>query len=300
MADWLEITVRTVTNNDAEAAAEVLQLFALGDEGVAVEQVGDPNNLDPKALLPETFVKLYIDVERDSAEIRSAIQKALHVQSLPKPTFQLLKNEDWANAWKEHFQPFRIGSRFWIRPSWINSPPPNKDDIVLNLDPGMAFGTGTHETTQLCTQLIEEYVNPGQSLLDVGTGSGILSIVAAKLGATPILAFDNDILAVEATRKNATDNNITSGLVVREATVAQIESSQWDVVVVNILAVIIKKLLTEEGLMSYVKPDGVIIFSGILDVQLAEMQVAITEVGGNIVATRQLNDWIALVVRRTR
>ena len=159
----------------------------------------------------------------------------------------------------------------------------------------MAFGTGTHETTQLCLALLEQYVKPQVSLLDVGTGSGILAIGAAKLGAAPILAFDNDPLAVEATGRNALDNGVAALIQVQEASVAQIKQKGWDIVVVNILAHIIKTLLVDEKLLSYVAKDGVMIFSGILGIQSAEMVTAIQAAGASIVEIIEQGEWIAII-----
>ncbi|HFC12649.1 MAG TPA: 50S ribosomal protein L11 methyltransferase [Anaerolineae bacterium] len=295
MTNWLEISVTTLSENATEAATDVLQLFALGDEGVAIEQIGDPDDVDPQALLPETLVKLYVDGGRDSAELRQTITQALQDRTLPRPHFNIIKEEDWANAWKDNFKPLRIGKRFWIEPSWIKNSAPHPDDIVLQLDPGMAFGTGTHETTQLCLALLEQYVKPQVSLLDVGTGSGILAIGAAKLGAAPILAFDNDPLAVEATGRNALDNGVAALIQVQEASVAQIKQKGWDIVVVNILAHIIKTLLVDEKLLSFVAKDGVMIFSGILGIQSAEMVTAIQAAGASIVEIIEQGEWIAII-----
>lgn len=298
MSDWLEIVVTVLDEADAEAAAEVLQLFAIGDEGVAIEQIGDPDDLDPRALLPETLVKLYVDVGRDSAEFRHNLSTTVSDHNLPAPTFTVIKTEDWANAWKENFHPMRIGSRFWIKPSWVEAAPPNDDDITLHLDPGMAFGTGKHETTQLCIGLLEDYVRPNMSLFDVGTGSGILAIAAAKLGATPIYAIDNDPLAVEATRINVVENQVDSYITTDEGSVGQV-TGEWDLVVVNILAVIILDLFAKEALMQRVKVGGLMILSGILDSQSAEMIQMVEAHGGQVLRQEAIGDWIALVVQRS-
>ena len=297
MTSWLEVCITTEEADSVEAVAALLQLFAIGDEGVAIEQSGDQANLDPRALLPETAVKLYVDADRDSAEFRHSITTAAAAHSFPAPSYQLIHEQDWANAWKENFKPLRVGKRFWIRPNWINEPSPEVDDIILSLDPGMAFGTGKHETTQLCLALIETHLKPGMSVLDVGAGSGILAVGAAKLGAAPILAFDNDPLADEATRANAADNNVTPLIESRVATLADIPVSQWDMVVVNILAPVIKQLLSNDHLLAYVKPDGYLILSGILGTQSAEMTDAIISAGGVVESTHHDGDWMAFVAR---
>ena len=297
MTDWLEICVVTQNEQETEAVADALQLFAIDDEGVAIEQAGDPNDVDPKALLPETLVKLFIDVVRDSAEIRQTITDTLVKQNLPVPTYNIIREQDWANAWKENYKPLRIGKRFWIRPSWLADPAPNSDDIVIQLDPGMAFGTGTHETTRLCLALLEEYVERGSSMLDVGCGSGILAIGAAKLGAQPILAFDNDPLAIDATEQNSADNQVDHLIETQLATLSAMPKAKWDVVVANILAPVLQELLANDSLLDHVESDGVLILSGILDVQAADMVSAIETAGGTILKQVSDGDWVALVAQ---
>ncbi len=294
---WLEISVVTENEQQTEAVTDVLQLFALDEEGVATEQLGDPNDVNPTALLPQTLVKLYIDTERDSAEIRTAISNALDERALPTPTYCIIEEQDWAETWKQSIKPLRIGERFWIRPSWIESAPPNVDDIVIELDPGMAFGTGTHETTQLCLALLEKYVRKGMAVLDAGCGSGILAIGAAKLGAAPIVAFDNDPLAIAATVQNSAENQVAAAIDARLGTLTDIAASRWHVVVANILAPILQGMLRKDGLLNYVDQNGVLILSGILAVQSAEICQTIEQVGGRLIEKVQKGDWVALVAQ---
>jgi ribosomal protein L11 methyltransferase len=192
---WLEVSVVT-DGEGAEAVAEALRPFAY-QNGVVLEQLGDSHNPDPDALEPAVTVKIYLPEAEDTAARRRQIEEILYhlgrMYPLPEPIFRQLKEEDWANAWKENYHPFRVGQRVWIRPSWLDkADEAQSDDIVLTLDPGMAFGTGLHPTTQLCLQALEQLVRSGMSVLDVGTGSGILAILAAMWGAARVGALHTD------------------------------------------------------------------------------------------------------------
>ncbi|MCA9961867.1 MAG: 50S ribosomal protein L11 methyltransferase, partial [Anaerolineales bacterium] len=241
---WLEVSVIT-DGEAAEAVAEVLRPFAY-QEGVVLEQLGDMENLDPNALEPNVTVKIYLPEDRDTPALRQRLEEILYhmgrLYPIPPPTFRKLQEEDWANAWKAHYHPFRIGRRIWIQPSWLNADEQElanadlqPDDVVLTLDPGMAFGTGTHPTTQMCLQALEDIVQPGMSVLDVGTGSGILAIAAGKLGAAKLWGMDTDDVAVKTAVSNAQQNNIHH-FHAWQGTLATVNERDWDVVVVNILA----------------------------------------------------------------
>ena len=296
MNNWLEICVTVDNEAKAEAVADVLQLFAVGDEGVALEQLGDPDDVRPTAMLSEILVKLYVDEERDSAEFRQSLTSTLQSKTFPAPTFNLIRQQDWANAWKEHYKPLRIGQRFWIQPSWEPAENTTADDLVITLDPGMAFGTGTHETTQLCLAALEHHLQAGDDVLDLGTGSGILAIGAAQLGAGAILAVDPDALAVTATAENAAQNHVGDAIALRQGSLNVVVRQDWDVVVANILAPIIIEMLQSDGLSRYVKRGGLLILSGILTVQSAEVISHLTDAA--ILSVDQKGDWVAIIARR--
>lgn len=303
---WLEVSVIT-DGEGAEAVAEALRPFAY-NEGVVLEQLGDPNDLDPEALEPHVTVKIYLPETEDTPEMRRRLEELLYyygrLYPLPPPTFRKLQEEDWANAWKAHYHPFRIGQRLWIQPSWEDLPPAGAsddglqaDDVVVTLDPGMAFGTGLHPTTQMCLQAIEALTTPGASVLDVGTGSGILAIAAAKLGATRLLGVDTDEIAVRAAAENVAQNGATAVTTIRQGTLADVEERPWDLVVVNILAPVIVTLLEEQDLLGYVAQSGYLILSGIIDQQMGEVETAVARAGGAIYQTRQIRDWVSYVIR---
>jgi ribosomal protein L11 methyltransferase len=305
---WLEVSVIT-DGEGAEAIAEALKPFA-HQESVVLEQLGDMDDLDPDALEPAVTVKIYASEEDDTLAYRQRIEEVIYqygrLYPIPPPTFRKLEDQDWTNAWKEHYHPFRIGNRIWIQPSWLD--PQKKvddsdvdgilpDDVVLTLDPGMAFGTGLHPTTQMCLRALEAIVEPGMTVLDVGTGSGILAIAAAKLGASRLLAFDTDVLAVKATVENTAKNSVAEKVTVFQGTLDQVEEKNWDVVVVNILAPVIIGLLEDDGLMSYMGGNGRLILSGIIEEQGAGVETAVVDAGGCVVEKLQIRDWVSYIIK---
>lgn len=300
---WLEVNVLT-DGEGAEAVAEALRPFAYND-GVVLEQLGDESNPAHDALETAVTVKIYLPEDEDTPQLRQRIEEILYhmgrLYPIPPPTFRQLKDEDWANAWKAHYHPFRIGDKVWIQPSWVEDGRNDEgdfaqpDDVVLVLDPGMAFGTGLHPTTQMCLQALEQTVQPGNSVLDVGTGSGILAIAAVKLGAGAVRAFDNDRLAVETTRSNASQNGIDR-IETHQGILTDVPLSQWDIVVVNILAHVIVAMLDNDHLLEYVAPGGKLILSGIIEEQLGVVETAVTQAGGRISQKIQVRDWVCLIV----
>lgn len=302
--NWLEVSLET-DGEGAEAVSEVLRPFAY-QESVVLEQMGDESSLDPAALLAAVTVKIYIPEDQDTPELRQRIREILFYMGklypLPEPQFRTLAEQDWANAWKAHYHPFRIGEQIWIRPSWIppeDVPDIRPSDLVLVLDPGMAFGTGLHPTTQSCLLALEELTQPGMRVLDVGTGSGILSIAAIKLGAAEVAAFDTDDLAVRATESNATINEVSSHLNVWQGQLASVsdhtDHAQWDIVVVNILAPVIIGLFNENDLLGYVAPTGRIVLSGIIDEQGPSIVAALEQAGGRVEKVIRSGDWVTYV-----
>lgn len=302
---WLEVSVVT-DGEGAEAVAEVLRPYAYND-GVVLEQWGDESDPDPDALETAVTVKIYLPEEEDTPAIRRRIEETIYhmgrMYPLPEPIFRPLEEKDWAAAWKENYQPFRVGQHLWIQPSWVPLPEMNEveanglkpDDIVLVLDPGMAFGTGTHPTTQMCLQALEELVWPGADLLDVGTGSGILAIAAAKLGAGHLLGVDTDAQAVKTAVANAVQNDVPQ-IEIRQGSLVDVARQGWDVVVVNILARVIIPLLESGHLLDYVAENGKLVLSGIIAEQREEVETAVANAGGKIAKTLAMGDWLAFIV----
>ena len=303
---WLEVSV-VADGEAAEAVADALRPLAY-QEGVVLEQVPgqkeDPRGLNPTAVEPEVTVKIYLPGSEDTPEKRQRIRELLYYMGrlypIPEPTFRKLEDKDWAEAWKAHYAPFRVGRRLWIRPSWLAlEDAPAANDVVLTLDPGMAFGTGLHPTTQMCLQALERLVRSGMRVLDVGTGSGILAIAALRLGAASALAVDNDPQAVAAAGENALANGVAGQLVVREGTLSAVaERGKWDLVLVNILAPVIISLLREEGLLDYATEGGRLLLSGIVDEQAPAVREALAAAGGAVAEEMTVRDWVTLIAGR--
>lgn len=301
---WLEVSIRT-DGEGAEAVAEVLRPFAY-QESVVLEQLGDESTADPDALEPFVTVKIYVAEDDDSPALRRRIEEILYhmgrLYPLPEPIFRELADEDWANAWKDHYRPFRLGRRIRIRPAWLADEPDadaQADDVILTLDPGMAFGTGLHPTTQGCLMALEENVAPGMNVLDAGTGSGILAIAAVKLGAAAVAAFDTDALAVRATVENAERNGVSASIHAWRGELDGVRDEtgrdQWDIVVANILAPVIIQLLNEKGLLGHVAPGGKLILSGIIQEQGPDVVAALAAAGGQMQQTITAGDWVTLI-----
>ncbi len=303
---WLEVSL-IVNGEAAEAVADVLTRFA--PEGVALEATRLEVALDTDETRPagDVRVRAYLPADDALEKRRAQLEEALwhlgQLLPLPAPEYRTIAAADWSESWKVNFQPIRIGRRLMIVPAWLN-PPLAPEDVAVRLDPGMAFGTGTHPTTQLCLQAIERHLQPGQPLLDLGTGSGILAIAAAKLGAGPILAVDIDDEAVRVARENAAANDVTDRLVIEAGSLAEVLAGrygpQWvgvPFVVANILARIIVTLL-EQGLAHTVAPGGLLVLSGILDSQAYQVLAALPAQGLTLVAQEQIDDWVAIMARR--
>jgi ribosomal protein L11 methyltransferase len=300
---WLEVSVRT-DGEAAEAVSELLRPYAYND-GVVLEQLGVSDDPTPDALEPIVTVKIYVPENEDTPVLRRRIEEGLYhlnrLYPVPAPQFRQLEEADWAHAWKAHYHPFRLGRRLWIRPSWITdeSLAVNSDDVILTLDPGMAFGTGLHPTTQMCLQALEQLTQPGMRVLDVGTGSGILAIAAAKLGATAVRAVDTDQVAVETAMANVRQNEVQNSIVVAEGSLNDVSDKEWDLVVVNILAPVIASMLRHDRLLDYLAPGGRLILSGIIDEQREVVAGAVADAGGTMDQIMSIRDWLALVVTAT-
>ncbi len=294
---WLEVSVQV----DGEAAEAVSELFNrvtsdwTGAGGAVVETSGYDD--DGRLVEPTIIVRTYIPVDRRLAERRRQIEEGLwhlrQIYPIPEPEFQELSQEDWAEAWKEHFRPLRIGSRLVIKPSWHDWQPAPYE-VVIELDPGMAFGTGLHPTTQLCLRLLERYLRPGMRVLDQGSGSGILSLAAAKWGAAHVHARDIEAMAVRITRENAERNGVADRIEVSQG--ATPPDGTYDLILCNILASTIIYLL-DQGLADRLAAGGTMIASGILENQADMVEEAMKAHRLHIRERAIEGDWVALVAQ---
>jgi ribosomal protein L11 methyltransferase len=300
---WIEFSL-IVDAAYADTVAEQLQSFS--HQGASLEQMGimpecwDDGEVPP----PEQFcVRAYVaDDERAHDRIvsmRTALDQLKMPEPLPEPSISHVDEEDWAEAWKAHYHPLRLGKRLFVHPSWLEVEP-QPDDITISMDPGMAFGTGTHPTTQLCLEALEDHVVHGMRVLDLGCGSGILSIAAAKLGAVYVLAVDNDPLAIRATENNALANNVHEKITAQVGSLESVRHSsrRFDLIVVNILARIIIELC-ENGLGQTVRPGGKAILSGLIEEQAESVETALLGTGLIPTHRRMDGDWVALEAHRS-
>lgn len=244
-------------------------------------------------------VRTYLPNDAEAPEKRRQVEEALwhlgRMRQVGPLKVEVREEEDWANAWKAYYGVQRMGERIVIKPSWLEYSPRERD-VVLDLDPGMAFGTGLHPTTRLCLAALEELVKPGMKVLDLGTGSGILAIAAAKLGGpeTEVVAVDTDNVAVEATMQNVERNGLLAQIEVGQGSaVAAREEGTYDLVVANILASVIIELA--KSLAGLVRPGGTLISSGIFIDRGEGVVEALEKVGLPVKERRQEGDWLCLI-----
>ena len=300
-ARWLEVSL-VVDGEMAEAVADILGRFV--SNGVVVESdVKFYNDEDEGTPTGPVRVFGYLPVDEHLEENRQRLEESLwhlgQIQPLPPASYKTIVDEDWMAAWKVHYHPIPIGKRLLVLPAWLENTYPGR--IAVKIDPSMAFGTGTHPTTQLCLEALESYTHPGDLVIDVGCGSGILSIAALKLGAGHALAVDIDSQAVRSTRENAAANDtlthLESGLgSVNEILRGDFSQRQAPLVLANILAPIIIRLL-DAGLARLVTPGGTLILSGILEQQAGDVLAAAQTQGLVELERRQIADWVVMVMR---
>jgi ribosomal protein L11 methyltransferase len=323
--DWLEVSL-TVNGELAEAVADVLARFA--PNGVTTEQAVDfVNDEDEGTPVGPITVRAYLPADAGLEERRQKLEESLFylgmIQPLPVPVFTPLADQNWMEAWKERYKPIPIGRKLIIVPAWLESPDVSR--LSIKIDPGMAFGTGTHPTTQLCLEQIEKCFDNGRwtmgdgkamddglqsrvdglpsPVIDVGCGSGILSIGALKLGAGFALGVDIDEASIKASRENADANGIApEQFAVGVGSVTEILEERFPIkqaplVLANILAPVIIRLFGI-GLADLVASGGLLILSGILAEQGDSVRSAAEEHGLKFVEKHQMGDWLALLLQQ--
>ncbi|HEX6480956.1 MAG TPA: 50S ribosomal protein L11 methyltransferase [Ktedonobacteraceae bacterium] len=302
---WLELTVQAHPEA-IESVSELLSRYATG--GVAIEEPIElvDEGQEYRVLVGEPVkVRAYLPIDGKEEEARQRVAEGLwHLSSLG-PQFvgdldtRVVNEEDWANAWKDYYHVTHIGRRLVIRPSWRNYVP-NDDEVVLELDPGMAFGTGLHPTTRMCLEQIELRVQPGMRILDVGTGSGILALAAAKLGASEVFCIDNSSVAVESASANAAANSLEERITVVLGTLDEAEAKrmqgQYDMVLANIIARVIGSIAPH--LAQVLAPGGILITSGIIEERRHEAEQPLLDAGLKLVEAVMIDDWVTLVMTK--
>jgi ribosomal protein L11 methyltransferase len=315
--DWLEFSVTT----DSEAAEAVVELFNRYSRGGAVVEVPVDcfeHDLPAAPPPPEVIVKAYLPANGYSHEARQHLEEGLwHLRQIC-PISELavreMAEEDWAEAWKQQYHLLRAGQRTVIVPAWEEyAPAPG--EAVIRLEPGMAFGTGLHATTRLCLEALEAHLAPGCAVLDVGTGSGVLAIAAAKLGARSVLALDTDPVAVTVAEENAALNGVSDQVSLRHGSLPGsapngwaptpssadrmpylLETGRFDLVLVNILAPVIVAMAP--ALAARLAPAGRIVAAGLIESQERSVVDALQANGLQVIERTQEQDWVCLVARR--
>lgn len=323
---WHEVTVYTT-----EEAIEMISNFIheLGAGGVAIEESGTLNK-ERDTSLGQWYEKPLNDIPEGRAEIKGYFSEGIDMESIMEqlkasvaqltefdidtgnPTFECkeVDDEDWANNWKQYFKPIRITDRMTIKPTWEEYTP-GADELIIELDPGMAFGTGTHATTSLCLKALENVIQPGDDVIDVGTGSGVLAIAAAKLGAKHVLALDLDPVAVSSANENTRLNGLESTITVKlsdllgvlresasdaDAAAALGVKVPVQVAVANILAEII--LLFVQDVYDVLAPGGTYVVSGIIKSKQDDVEQGLERVGFTVAERHEDQDWVVIIARK--
>jgi len=302
---WLELTVQTHPEA-VESVSELLNRYTTG--GVAIEEPIEliDEGQEYRVLTGQPVkVHAYLPIDGKEEAARQQVADGLwHLSSLG-PQFvgdlqtRVVHEEDWANAWKDYYHVTHIGQRLVIRPSWREYIPMN-NEVVLELDPGMAFGTGLHPTTRMCLEQIEQRMRPDMRVLDVGTGSGILALAAAKLGAARVHCIDNSSVAVESAVANAEMNHMSDRvnvvLGVLDETEATRLSGQYDLVLANIIARVIGSIAS--NLAQVLAPGGILITSGIIEDRRHEAEQPLLATGLKLIEQVMIDDWVTLIMQK--
>ncbi|GFR34518.1 50S ribosomal protein L11 methyltransferase [Thermobrachium celere] len=309
--EWIEVKVIT----KSEAIEPITGIFySLDVKGVAIE---DPNDITERPSGPFTWdyadynifeygneaaiVKAYFSNEDNLEEIIRFIDTKLaelRDMGIDIGMGKILSNkvleQDWANAWKKYYKTTKIGNNIIIKPRWEEYTS-KQNEIVVELDPGMAFGTGTHETTMMCIEFLEKYIKEGDRVFDIGTGSGILAIVAAKLGASEVIGVDLDEVAVDAAKINVQYNK-TNNVKIIHGNLVDVVEGRADVVVANIIADVVIYLSSFIG--NYINDNGLFISSGIIKDKKQEVEEALKQNGFKIKDVNEKGEWVAIVAQK--
>lgn len=307
---WIEVKIKTSTEA-IEAVANIL--YEVGVGGVVIE---DPNDLiftEESAIWDdieesvleqkygEAIVKAYLPESEDLLDRIELIKE--NVERIPlydldkgsgEVTTSEVFEEDWENSWKKYYKPKKVGKKIVVKPSW-ESYTAAEEEIIIELDPGMAFGTGTHETTMLCLQNLEKYVQTDSTVFDIGCGSGILSIAAAKLGASKVIGIDIDDVAVMTSQKNVLENHVEDIVEIKKGNLMDVVDEKADVIVSNIIAEIIIEMAAD--VTYFLKEDGVFIASGIILEKVDPVIGALEENGLQTVIVDKMGEWASIVSR---
>lgn len=304
--DWTQLKVTC----SVERLDQVTAVMSMLDNGLMIEDYSDIEESGFNAVYGELIDDELLKTDKTKAsvsifvpEVKNLNEYVLFIKerftTLGVPyEYELIgiDEEDWANSWKQYYKPIRIGNRILIVPEWEECEVSADDNVVvIKMDPGMAFGTGTHETTRLCAELIERYMPVGADILDVGTGSGILAVTASKLGAKSVFACDIDPAAIKVARENAILNE-TPNVICEVSDLLKNVSGIYDFISANIVADIIIRMAFDVG--KYLKTGGIVVTSGIINTQADEVRTVMESFGFNVIDMINENDWIAYAFKK--
>lgn len=296
--DWLELTVQA----PPELVEPLVQLFQrYGKQRVVVEEAGgfNPDEGEGPIEGAPVIVRTYLRKDRRLGGRKARIEAGVHLMALIKPISPLetrtVAPQEWEEAWKAHFHLLRIGQRLVVRPSWQEYES-QENELVLTLDPGLAFGTGHHPTTHMCLEQLEKRVRVGMRVLDLGTGSGLLAQAALLLGASWVLAIDTEADSIRASRRNLKAAGLSKGVRILRGTLPQPEAVDMDLVVANISAKVLIELA--EQMAACLMPGGILIASGVLEERGDEVREALTAAGFTEMEIQHSEDWLALCFQR--
>ncbi|AXI40152.1 MAG: 50S ribosomal protein L11 methyltransferase [Bacillaceae bacterium] len=309
---WSEISIHT-TEEAVEPISNILHEAGAG--GVVIEdpydlikeredQYGEIYQLDPEDYPDEgVIIKAYLPVNSFLGETVEGIKERINNLLLydidlgrNHITISEVNEEEWATAWKKYYRPVKVSKKFTIVPTWELYEPAHTDELIIELDPGMAFGTGTHPTTVLCIQALEKKVQKGNIVIDVGTGSGVLSIASALLGADKVIALDLDPVAVDSARLNVKLNKVQHLVQVKQNNLLDDIDVKANVIVANILAEVILRFVRDAH--ERLENGGYFITSGIIQNKKHEVEQALIEAGFTIEETMTMEDWVAFIAKK--
>ena len=307
MADWTEIKIK-ISATDIDKAADIANMAVpygiyIEDYRTLEEETWEIANIDliDEDLLAKDrdtgYIHIYVSPDENQAEAVSFLCERLDAENIPHEIeYTQCRNEDWENNWKEFFKPMEIGKKILIRPLWIDDYDA-KGRKVLSIEPGLAFGSGTHNTTRLCMETLEDYLKAGDRVLDCGCGSGILAIASLLLGADSAVGVDIDEMAVKTAKENGEVNGFSEPrYTIMQGNLADKVEGKFNLVVANIVADVIILFAGQVG--AYMEDDAVFICSGIISQREDEVTAALISNGFEIIERRADGDWLCFVSKR--
>lgn len=307
MSDWTEIKMKVNADDIDKAGAIAMMVVPYGiyiedyrELEKEAREIAHIDLIDEDLLKKDrntAYVHVYISPEENPLEAVSFLRERFTAENIEHEIETIgCKNEDWENNWKQYFHPIPVGKKLLIHPKWEEKCE-SKDRVVLEIEPGLAFGSGTHETTRLCLETLENYITPDKTVLDIGCGSGILSIASLLLGARQAVGVDIDALAVKTAKENAEENGFKEPQYqVFQGNLTDKVDGKFDVIVANIVADVIIRFC--EDVASFMNDNAVFITSGIIDSREQDVIDAFEKYGFNIIARHTKNNWVCFECKK--